>query len=125
MNKDILARNIENVITQPSYTMYHLKTMPNGVSEDGKYIMVQVTPDDSSWKCDLVDKDDNAIDFVGNILDMLPEKYREHLVTLEHDGWLSYSYRPVFDTDTQKMWDDSTSSYIKLKQEWCEKYGCD
>ena len=87
--------------------------------------MVQVSPDDSSWHCNVVDRDNKPIDYVERILEMLPEKYRDHLVTLRHDSWVSYSYVPVFDTDTQEIWDKAVSDYIKAKQEWCDKYGCD
>ena len=97
----------------------------NGLSEDGKYIMVQISPDDSSWHCNVVDMDGNPIDYVECIIERLPEKYRDHLVTLRHDAWVSYSYVPVFDTDTQAEWDKAVSDYIKAKQEWCDKYGCD
>jgi hypothetical protein len=65
------------------------------------------------------------IDFVEEILKRMPEKYRDHLVTLKHDNWISYSYEPVFDTDTQAMWDKEVSDYINRKQAWCDKYGCD
>ena len=69
------------------------------------------TCDDSSWQCDLVDRDGNPIDYVERILEHLPEKYRDHLVTLKHDNWISYSYVPVFDTDTQAMWDKELSDF--------------
>ena len=129
MNKEILRKNIEQVIMQPCIANpwdKHCKNIRlNGLSEDGKYIMVKISPDDSSWKCDLVDRDDNPIDYVERILEMLPKKYRNHIVTLRHDAWVSYSYVPVFDTDTQAEWDNAVSDYIKAKKEWCDKYGCD
>ena len=125
MDKEILRKNIEQVINQPCNAKYPTRIVPNGLSENGKYIMVSVSTDDLSWQCDLVDRDGNPIDFVERILEMLPEKYRDHLVTLKHDDWVYYSYVPVFDTDTQVIWDDACSSYINAKQEWCDKYGCD
>ena len=129
MKKEILRKNIEQVIMQPCIANpwdKHCKYVKfDGLSEDGKYIMVQICPDDSSWQCNVVDRDDNPIDYVERILEMLPEKYRDHLVTLRHDTWVSYSYVPVFDTDTQEMWGKAVSDYIKAKQEWCDKYGCD
>jgi hypothetical protein len=124
MNKEILRKNIEQVIMQPCNADYPTRIVPNG-TEDGKQIMVKIRPDDSSWECDLVDRDGNPIDYVERILEELPEKYRDHLVTLKHDNWVYYSYVPVFDTDTQEMWDKEQSDYIKDKQAWCDKYGCD
>ena len=125
MNKEILKHNIIEVINQPYNAKYPTRVVPNGLSEDGKYIMVKVSRDDSSWQCDLVDRDGNEIDFVERILEHLPKEYRDHLVTLKHDDWISYSYVPVFDTDTQAMWDKEVSDYINRKQAWCDKYGCD
>lgn len=128
MNKEILKRNIEQVIMQPCNAKYPERVVPNGLSEDGTYILVKTTCDDSSsqirlkWCNNGVCED---IDFVEEILERLPEKYRDHLVTLKHDNWVSYSYVPVFDTDTQAEWDKAVSDYIKAKQEWCDKYGCD
>ena len=125
MNKEILKRNIEQVIMQPCNAKYPERVVPNGLSEDGTYIMVQTKCDDSSsqirlkWLNNGVYED---IDFVEEILKRLPEKYRDHLVTLKHDDWVYYSYVPVFDTDTQAEWDKAVSGYIKAMQEWCDKY---
>ena len=125
MNKEILKRNIEQVIMQPCNANYPKRIKENGLSEDGTYIMVKVTCDDSSWQCNLVDRDGNSIDYVERIVERLPEKYRDHLVTLKHDTWISYSYEPVFDTDTQAMWDKELSDFYDKKQAWCDKYGCE
>lgn len=129
MNKKILRKNIEQVIMQPClanpWNKADKKTKENGLSEDGTHIMVKVSCDDSSWQCDLVDRDGNPIDYVERILENLPEKYRDHLVTLKHDNWISYSYEPVFDTDTQAVWDKELSDFYDAKQAWCDKYGCD
>ena len=125
MNKEILKRNIEQVIMQPYNAKYPERVVPNGLSEDAKYIMVKIRPDDSSWLCNLVDRDGNPIDYVERILEHLTEKYRDHLVTLKHDNWISYSYVPVFDTDTQAIWDKALSDFYDAKQAWCDKYGCD
>lgn len=128
MNKEILKRNIEEVIMQPCNAKYPERVVPNGLSEDGTYIMVQTKCDDSSsqirlkWCNNGVYED---IDFVEEILKRLPKKYRDHLVTIRHDAWISYSYVPVFDTDTQAMWDKEVSDYINRKQAWCDKYGCE
>ena len=121
MNKEILRKNIEEAIMQP----YPKSMSPNGLSENGKYIMIKVTTDDTSWKCALVDGDGNLVDYVEHILEQLPEKYRDHLVTIKHDDWNSYSYVPVFDTDTQAEWDKEFFDYITRKQAWCGKHGCD
>lgn len=129
MNKEILKRNIEQVINQPClanpWNKADKKIKENGLSEDGTHIMVKVYTDDSSWQCNLVDRDGNPIDYVERILEHLPEKYRDHLVTLKHDAWVSYSYVPVFDTDTQVIWDNEIDIFCKAKQAWCDKYGCD
>lgn len=133
MNKEILRKNIEQVIMQPCIAdpwrsdndRKKKEIKPNGLSEDGKYIMVKIRPDDTSWQCNMVDRDGNHIDYVERILEMLPERYRDHLVTLRHDKWISYSYVPVFDTDTQAVWDNALDTFYKAKQEWCDRYGCD
>lgn len=125
MNKEILRKNIEQVIMQPCNANYPKRIKENGLSEDGTHIMVKVECDDSSWQCNLVDRDGNPIDYVERILERLPEKYRDHLVTLRHSDWISYSYIPVFDTDTQAMWDKELSDFYDAKQAWCDKYGCD
>lgn len=119
MEKEILKKNIEQVIHQPCKANYPTRIVPNGLSEDSKYIMVKVTPDDSSWQCYLTE------DYVDRILERLPECYRDHLVTLRHDDWVYYSYVPVFDTDTQAIWDKSYHDYCAAKQAWCDKYGCE
>lgn len=119
MEKEILKRNIEQVINQPCLSKYPNEIKPNGLSEDGTYIMVQVEPKDSSRQIDLIDG------YVDRILASLPEQYRDKLVTLRHDNWVSYSYVPVFDTDTQAMWDKEYHDYCAKKQAWCDKYGSD
>ena len=129
MNKEILRKNIEQVINQPCFAnpwnKADKKIKENGLSEDGTHIMVKVYTDDSSWQCNLVDRQGNPIDYVERILEHLPEKYRDHLITLKHDAWISYSYVPVFDTDTQAMWDKEFSDFCAAKQAWCDRYGCD
>ena len=125
MNKEILRKNIEQVIMQPCFANYPKRIKGNGLSEDGTHICVKVTTDDSSWQCNLVDRDGNPIDYVERILERLPEKYRDHLVTLKHTNWIYYSYEPVFDTDTQAIWDKALDTFYKAKQEWCDEYGCD
>lgn len=42
-----------------------------------------------------------------------------------HDDWISYSYVPVFDTDTQAIWDKALSDFYDAKQAWRDKYGCE
>ena len=125
MNKEILKRNIEQVIMQPYNAKYPERIVPNGLSEDGTHIMVKIRPDDSSWQCSLVEWNGTPVDYVELILQNLPEKYRDHLVTIKHDDWVSYSYVPVFDTDTQAIWDKALETFYKAKQAWCDKYGCD
>ena len=63
---------------------------------------------------------------VEGIYEKLPEKYRDKLVTLKHDvNWVSYSYLPVFDTDTQAEWDKEFEEFMETKSRWCREYGCD
>lgn len=121
--------NIWNAVTQPCianpWKRDSEQIRPNGLSEDGTYIMLKIRPDDSSWQCNLKNKDGGEIDFVSNILEKLPEKYRDHLVTIVHDTWVSYSYVPVFDTDIQAIWDKELDDYIERKAAWCTEHGCD
>ena len=129
MNKEILKRNIEQVIMQPCLfdpRGNNCKAiLPNGLSNEGRYIMVKVNTDDISTQFYLTEDNGDSIDYVERIVELLPERFKEHLVTLRHDTWLSYSYVPVFDTDTQEIWDNELSDFYEAKQAWCDKYGCD
>lgn len=119
MDKEILENNIENVITQP-YTdgmVIHSDGISHNKGRDSIYL--EIYPDDSAaiiW----IEKN-----YVQQILDYIPEKYREHLVTIQHDGWLPCSYVPVFDTETQKVWDDAKRNYIETKSWFCYNLGSD
>jgi hypothetical protein len=128
MNKEILRKNIEQVIMQPCNDKYLNRMVPNGLSKSGTYIMVKTSCDDTSTQINLK-MDNNGeyedIDFVEEILKRLPEKYRDHLVTIKHDNWITCSYVPVFDTDTQAIWDSELDTFYKKKQEWCDRYGCE
>lgn len=119
MNKEILKRNIEQVINQPCMAKYPTRVESKGYDErnGGKAIFVQIEPKDSSRQFTFTD------DLVDRILESLPQKYRDKLVTLRHDDWVYYSYFPVFDTDTQVMWDKEYRDYCDAKQAWCDKYG--
>ena len=64
MEKEILKRNIEQVINQPCMAKYPTRVEPNGLSENGKYIMAQVVPDDSMRQIPLTEV---ILDFVGDI----------------------------------------------------------
>ena len=119
MNKEILKRNIEQVINQPCVSDYPNRIESNGLSEDGKYIYVRIEPKDSYRRFTVSD------DLAERILGNMGQNYREHLVTLRHGDWVSYSYEPVFDTDTQAIWDAELRKYLDDKQAWCDKYGCD
>lgn len=131
MNKEILRENIRGVLMQPClknpymYPSSKRDIKKHGLSEDGTYFIMKVTPDDTSVTCFVFDNDGNEVDFVGKILGLMPEKYRDHLVTIKHDRWLSYSYEPVFDTDTQEKWDDELDTFLSAKLSWCDKFGCD
>ena len=125
MNIDIIRRNIEQVISQPCKSKYPDEIKPNGISPDGNRIFIKVRPDDSSRQFFLSSDEGKELDIVALLLAELPEKYSDHLVTLRHSDWIYYSYVPVFDTDTQAMWDKELDDYITRKAEWCQKYGCD
>ena len=125
MNKEILKRNIEQVIMQPCNSKYPTEIKSNGLSVNGNEICVRCRPEDAMTTIWLKYNDGSEMDFVQEILDRMPEKYRDHLVTLRHSDWVYYSYEPVFDTDTQAMWDKQLSDFYKAKQEWCDKYGCE
>lgn len=131
MNKEILTRNIWQAIMQPCLgnpmNENDNTIAPNGLSITGEYIYVKVAPTDETtrvyicWEKQQRPKEEIA----QEILNRLPEKYREHLVTIQHDKWIRCSFVPVFGTDTQAEWDKAVSDYIKAKQGWCDKYGCD
>lgn len=117
MELEILKRNINDVIHQPCKAKYPERIEEDGICKVRNYIFVQIYPDDTSWQCNLTE------DFVERIIEMLPEKYKDKLVTLKHDNWVYYSYVPVFDTDTQKMWDEAKRNYIEAKMKDCERFG--
>ena len=120
MNKEILKRNIEQVIMQPCLSQNGKGMTRNGLSKDGTYILVKCKPDDTSSTIYV-----KELDFVEEILERLPKKFRENLVTLQHQQGISYSYLPVFDTDTQTVWDSELDKFYDAKQDWCDYYGCD
>lgn len=128
MNKEILRKNIEQVINQPClanpWNKADKSIKPNGLSENGKTINVKTRTDDTSTLIYIYYNGEKN-DYVQDIFDALPERYRDHLVTIKHDNWVSYSYVPVFDTDTQAIWDKELSDFYDAKQAWCNKYGCD
>lgn len=123
MNIEILKKNIDGVINKPYYSKLNRKIKENGIGENPltkeRYIMVKVSTDDTSWRCALTD------DYVSRILAELSPEYRDKLVTLKHDDWLECSYEPVFDTDTQAIWDKKLNDFYEAKQKWCDEYGCD
>ena len=121
MEKEILKRNITQVVEQPCMAKYPTRVESKGYDErDGeKKVYVKIAPNDSCRQFVFNDT------FVDRLIESLPEKYRDKLVTLRHYDWVYYSYLPVYDTDTQKMWDEEYDKYISDKQAWCDKYGCD
>lgn len=129
MDKEILKRNIEQVIMQPcvdnAQSRNGVVIMRHGVRDMDDVIIVKTEPNDSSAIIHLT-WNGERLDYVQRILDSLPAKYREHLVTLRHDEkWLWYAYLPVFDTDTQAAWDAELENYLSAKQAWCDMHGCD
>jgi hypothetical protein len=128
MDKEILRRNIMNAIKQPCiaapWDANCKEIRVDGLSEDKKYIMVKTRPDDTSSQINL-EWNGEKRDIVEEILERLPSRYRDDLVTIQHDTWISYSYVPVFDTDTQAVWNKELSDFYDAKQEWCDRYGCD
>lgn len=84
MDKETLKRNIEQAIKEGS------------TFEDG-CIRVQCELDDSVR--DFYPTEDG---FVDRLIDALPTKYRDGLVTIRATGWL-HDYAPVFDEETQEV----------------------
>ena len=64
----------------------------------------------------------NWPNWVEQIVEAYPKKYRDKLIGLRKDGW---SYEPVFDEETQREWDAEYNGYISGKAAWCQKYGCE
>ena len=125
MNKEIVKQNILQVIYQPCFASPQKGNCKNisadGLCENGKCFYVSLRPDDTLFMCWIKDSDGNDIDFVQNIIDQLPPQYREHLVTLRHDNYSSYSYDPVFDSDTQAVWNEALDKFMSGKQERRDK----
>lgn len=128
MNIEIVRKNIKQVIMHPCFSDPWNKDCknikPNGLSDDGEYIMVKTTPNDTLKQINLNHKGE-PLDYVLDIINSLPKKYQDKLVTLRHDTLESHYYLPVFDSETQKEWDDEYDSYIRSKMAWCKDYGCD
>jgi hypothetical protein len=124
MNKEILRHNIEEVIGRPCPPTFSKGVKPNGTSYEDTCIYVRCKIDDA-YSIVWVKRNGKDEDFVQDILDRMPTEYSEHLVTIKHDDFLNYTYAPVFDTDTQEMWDKELHRYYKKKGEWCDNYGCD
>lgn len=130
MNKEILRKNIEEVIMQPclAHPMYpwDKSIRPDGWPSDKKYISLKTTPDDSYTRIYIFDDDGKPMDFVDDILRMLPEKYKNKIATIKHDPHGTWNdYLPVFETDTQAKWNESLRKFYDAKQAWCDNYGCD
>lgn len=97
-----------------------LRTNIMNVIGNRKSIYLKVQPNDSNWVCNIREG------FEKLIVDKLPPKYREHIVSVRKTDWNEYSYEPLFDTgEYQTLWEAETESYIAAKAEWCQKYGCE
>ena len=105
MDKEALKRNIEQAIKE------------GGTFEDGS-IRVQCEPDDSVRNFHPTEDG-----FVDRLIDALPKKYRDKLVTIIPKGWL-YDYKPVFDAETQEMWNKEYKAFAGNKAAFCAKWGC-
>lgn len=125
MYKEILKNNILDVVTQPWFSPLDKVILRSGLSSDGRFINLKISPDDSSCAIAIFDVEGKPTNFVDRILESIPDRYREHLVTIKHDHNLSCSYVPVFDIYTQQVWDFELKSFLTCKQEWCAKFGCD
>lgn len=105
MDKEALKRNIEQAIKE------------GGTFEDG-CIRVHCEPGD--WVRIFYPTEDG---FVDRLIDALPTKYRDGLVTIRATGWL-YDYKPVFDAETQEMWNKEYKAFAANKAAFCAKWGC-
>lgn len=105
MDKEILKRNIEQAIKE------------GGTFEDGS-IRVQCEPDDSVRNFHPTEDG-----FVDRLIDALPTKYRDKLITIIPKGWL-YDYVPVFDAETQEAWNKEYKAFAADKAASCAKWGC-
>ena len=104
MDKETLKRNIEQAIKE-------------GGTEGG-CIRVQCEPGD--WVRNFYPDRDG---FVDRLVDALPTKYRDGLVTIKATGWL-HDYALVFDEETQEMWNKEYDAFAADKAEFCAKWGC-
>ena len=105
MDKETLKRNIEQAIQE------------GGTFKDSS-IRVQCKLDDSV-RIFYPTEDE----FVDRLIDALPTKYRDSLVTIRATGWL-HDYAPVFDKETQKMWNKEYEAFAANKAAFCAKWGC-
>lgn len=118
MNINILKQNIMQVINSPRRVGYNGEIMPNGIGSNNT-IYFKSIPQDIEAAFFVNDK------LANNLLESLPEKYRDHLVTIRPNEHFSTSYLPVFDTDTQAMWDDEYAKFMEEKAYWVSKFGCE
>lgn len=118
MNINILKQNITQVINSPRRVSYNGKIVPNGIGSNNT-IYFKYIPQDIE-RMFFVDDE-----LANNLLESLPEKYRDHLVTIRPNEYFSESYLPVFDTDTQAMWDDEYEKFLEEKAYWVSKWGCE
>ena len=95
----ILKKNIMDVIMQPCNSDYPKRIVPNGLSEDGTYIMVKTRCDDSSsqirlkWCNNGVYED---VDFVEEILE------RIRFFRIEHDQCRDKDVEQCYPKDREK-----------------------
>lgn len=103
MNLEILKKDIERAIDPKSVTLGS--------------IYVKVKPNDTQTLFKVED------DLAERIYERLPSNYRDHLLTIRQtsDG----SYAPVFDDETQEVWDNEVEDYIRQKLEWMMANKCD
>ena len=116
MDINILKQNITQVINSPRRVSYNGEILPNGISSNNT-IGFKHIPEDVERIFFVNDE------LANNLLKSLPEKYRDHLVTIRPNEYFSASYLPVFDTDTQAMWNDEYAKFMEKKAYWISRWG--
>lgn len=103
LTKEQFKKNVDEVINRPK-----------GVSEYGdcKYFHVRVRPDDYWLKINIVFFGQPK-DYVQQILDSIPDEYRDHLTGIKKGGCWDDSYELTFDEQAQEAWNTQLHGTIE------------
>ena len=91
-------------------------TLNELIAKETGTFYIKVRPDDSVRQFR-----SNFNNLAQMIIDGIEPKYKDKVLGFELDKY--GDYRPVFDEETQKIWDKELDDYISRKVEWCRKYG--